>query len=87
MFAFSDGDARRHLGQLLPALDRVDVDELEQLEAVQLPLRLLELTKSEQLARLVSKHPPDDVVAHAGVAGDLDGSVDRRQILARPRKR
>src|SRR6516164_11097870 len=72
--ALGDGYLRRHVLRLLFLLQRLDVDELEQLHAVQPALRRLQGASPEQIARLVAQLPLDDAVVDRLVAGDIDGS-------------
>src|SRR5439155_26312747 len=84
MLPFGDGHLRRNLGELLRLiLFRLDVGELEQLDAVQRPLRLAHLAAREHVARLVRELPANDVVADALLSIDLDGTEMRERTRLR----
>ena len=76
VLAFGHGDARRDLGRLLPCLaNRLDVGELEDLERIEPALALEQLALAEQVAAAERQLPPDDLVADARVALNLERTV------------
>ena len=73
VLALGDGDLHGHdLGLLAFLDDRLDVGELERLEAIELALAFLELAEAVAPVRPERELPDDHVVADAGVALDLD---------------
>ena len=72
MLAFRHGHARADFRFLLVRLERLDVDELEQLHPVQPPLTVLDDASTVEIARLEGQLPADHPVADAGVLRDFD---------------
>ena len=76
VLAFGHGDARGNLGGLFRFLaNRLDVGELEDLERVEPALALEQLALAEQVAAAVRQLPPDDLIADARVALNLERAV------------
>src|SRR5687768_10583493 len=70
VLAFSDDDRRRDLRRLLGRVRlRLDVDELEQLEAIELLLARANLLPAVDVAWLERELATDDVLADAADAG------------------
>ncbi len=84
VIAFRDRHSRRDLVGLQLRILRLDVGELEQLHAVQPPLRILHDASVVEVARLERELAADDVVAHALVAGDIDLAEVRDLARRRP---
>ena len=72
MVPLRHGDADGNGVRLQFLVQRLDVRELKQLEAVQPPLRVLHDAALIQLARLERQLPANDVLADALVADDVD---------------
>jgi hypothetical protein len=72
MLAFGNSHARRHLEGLLFRIYRRDRGELEELHAVEPPLRVLDEAAPIQVARREGKLPANDVFADALVSRNLD---------------
>jgi hypothetical protein len=68
VFAFGDGDADRHLRRFPLGIDRLDVDELEQLHLIELALGVLDDAAAVEIAGLEIQFPQDDAVADRCVA-------------------
>ena len=67
----------RQLGRL--PFERLDVDELEQLQAVQRALALAHRAPREDVTRLEGEQAADDIVVDACLTGDLDRSEVRQR--------
>src|SRR5690349_4652338 len=74
MLAFGDGDTDRRLGWLQFRIDRFDVGELEQLQAVEAPLRVLESAATVHVAGLEGELTLDDAIADRLVALNFNGA-------------
>src|SRR5207244_12976808 len=84
VLAFGDGHLRRHFSGLERLVFlRLDVGELKELEVVQLALRLAHLLAREEVPFLIGELPPNDVLADAFLAVDLD----RTEMRERSRRR
>ena len=79
MVALRDRHADRHFLGLLFLVQRLDVGELEQLEPIQPPLRILHHAALEQVAGLERQLAPDDVLVDALVADDFDRAEMRER--------
>ena len=79
-----DGDPDRHfLVHQHRFLERLDVDELEQLEPVQLALAFAQIAARESIARLERQLPADHVLADAGEPPDIDFAEPREHAGCR----
>ena len=83
MIALRDRDTDRHVLGLLLRVDRLDVRELEQLEPVEAPLRVLDDAAAVEIAGLECQLPADDVFPDALVADHFE----RTEVRHRPRLR
>ena len=80
---FRDRHARGDFHRLQLGIERLDVDELKQLHAIQPALRFLDNAAPIEIAGLEGELALDDALAHALVAGDFD----RAEIRALARLR